>query len=214
MHRTRAVFFDVANTLLGKPGLYPAMRAVLEAGGIDVPEKVLLQRHRLLSEAIVFPDRTSRAFYDGFNAQLLRSLGAAADDGLLDALYHACSYLPWEPFADVAHLAELEHPIGILSNWDRSLTDKLTLLPGLAFRWVLGSEAHQVRKPDPAFFARMIDAAGCAAGEIVFVGDSVHLDVEPALRLGVRAYLLDRDDLYPHATLPRLRSLAQLGGVL
>lgn len=214
MPTTRAVFLDVANTLLHKPDLYPTIRKVLSDAGIDVPEQEIASRHRLLSEALEFPDRTSRDFYQQFNAQFLRSLGVAAEPALLDAIYTACSYLPWAQFADATCLATINHPLGALSNWDRSLPDKLQSLTGLAFRWVLGSEDQQVRKPDPVFFEKMIEAAGCPAHEIVYVGDSVRLDIETALGLGIRAYLIDRDDLYPHSNLPRLRSLAELEAVL
>jgi len=210
----RAVFLDVANTLLHKPALYPAIRKVLGDAGIDVPEDVLASRHRLLSEAMAFPDRTSRAFYDQFNAQLLRALGVAAEPQLLDALYQACSYLPWAPFADVGHLSDVQLPLGVLSNWDRSLPDKLQSLTDLSFRWILGSEDQQLRKPDPAFFARLLQAADCPAGQIIYIGDSVRLDVEPAMQMGMHAYLIDRDDLYPHGNLPRLRSFAELGALL
>ena len=214
MESTHAVFLDVANTLLHKPALYPAIRKVLGDAGIDVPAGMLARRHRLLSETIEFPDRTSRGFYQQFNAQLLRSLGVAAEPRLLDALYQACSYLPWAPFDDVAHLLDVSLPLGVLSNWDCSLQDKLQSLTDVSFRWILGSEHQQLRKPDPAFFARLLQAADCPASHIIYIGDSVRLDVEPAMKMGMRAYLIDRDDLYPHGNLPRLRSLAELRALL
>ena len=214
MAATTAVFFDVANTLLGKPGLYGAISGVLAERGIKVPAGELAMRHRLLSEAVTFPDRTSAEFYARFNAQLLRSLGVAADPDLVGAIHRACTYLPWAAFADVTHLASIRQPLGVLSNWDRSLPDHLRALTGVSFRWIIGSEDQQMRKPDPAFFNKMIEAAGCPADEIVYVGDSIELDIEPAQRLGVRAWLLDRDDLYAHGNVPRLRSLAAIESVL
>ena len=214
MPSTSAIFLDVANTLLYKPALYPAIGRVLDDACVHVPLDILAERHRLLSEATVFPDRTSRAFYEQFNSQLLRSLGVASQPKLLDALYDACSYLPWAPFPDVACLGSLTHPLGALSNWDRSLPEKLRPLTGLTFRWILGSEEQQIRKPDPKFFERILEATGSPADEVVYVGDSVMLDVEPAQRMGMRAYLIDRDDLYRYGNLPRLRSFAELEMVL
>ncbi len=214
MTTTSAVFLDVANTLLHKPDLYPTIRKVLRDAGINVPEKEIASRHRLLSEALEFPDRTSRDFYEKFNAQFLRALGVAAKPALLEAIYDACSYLPWAKFPDVTCLKTINLPLGALSNWDRSLPEKLKSFTDLTFQWVLGSEDQQVRKPDTVFFKRMLEVAACPADEIVYVGDSVRLDVEPALKLGIRAYLIDRDDLYPNSNLPRLRSLAGLEAVL
>ena len=50
---------------------------------------------------------------------------------------------------------------------------------------VVGSSVSWgVRKPDPAFFARMLVEAGCAPGELAYVGDRVDNDVVPALAAG------------------------------
>lgn len=210
----KAVFFDVANTLLHKPGLYPAMLGTLRAHGADVPARLLLERHRLLSEIVMFPDRTSRHFYDEFNAHLLRSLGIAPTDSLLDDLFSACSYLPWEAFPDTSELESLALPIGILSNWDASLQERLSMLDPISPRWIFGSSQQRLRKPDPAFFRLAIDAAGIPPGEIAVVGDSLRLDIEPALRLGMQAFLVDRDDLYPTATVQRIRHFGEIGALL
>jgi FMN phosphatase YigB (HAD superfamily) len=40
------------------------------------------------------------------------------------------------------------------------------------------------RKPDPAFFERMLAEAGCAPDELAYVGDRVDNDVVPALAAG------------------------------
>jgi FMN phosphatase YigB (HAD superfamily) len=208
--RTRAIFFDVANTLLHKPGLFPALQAVLACHGLSIPLGKLSQHHRLLSEVISFPDTTSAGFYREFNTHLLRTLGAIPDDRLLDDVYAACKGLVWARFDDVVNLDRFGIPLGVLSNWDVSLAERLRALLDVRFDWVLGSAETGVRKPDPAFFGKMIDRVGVAPSEIIFVGDSIRLDIEPALRLGIRALLLDRDDLYPAATMPRLKNLADL----
>lgn len=210
----RAVFFDAANTLLHKPGLIPAMQRALQSHGIALPEAELARRHRWLSEALVFPDRTSRAFYAGFNAQLLRSFGILPDPDLLDAVFSECSYLPWHPFADSVVLNILQRPLGILSNWDRTLPEKLALIDDVRFSWILGSEQEGARKPNEEFFRRILDTTGLEARQVAYVGDSLRLDIEPALALGLSAFLIDRDDLYPHANVPRLRSLHDLGARL
>jgi FMN phosphatase YigB (HAD superfamily) len=210
----KAIFFDAANTLLHKPGLLPAMQRVLGQRGWDVPLELLARNHRLVSEVIPFPDRTSRGFYEGFNTHFLRSVGIVAGPGLLDEVFAACSYLPWEPFADTAGLAGLGLPMGILSNWDTSLASHLARIDGAGFRWVLGSEEQGVRKPDPAFFARIVQETGLAPDEIVYVGDSLRLDIEPALQAGFAALLIDRDGLYRHGNVDRIDSLAELGARL
>jgi FMN phosphatase YigB (HAD superfamily) len=44
-----------------------------------------------------------------------------------------------------------------------------------------------VRKPDPLFFERVVELAGCAPEQVAYVGDRVDNDVLPALRAGLVA---------------------------
>ena len=212
--QAKALFFDAANTLLHKPRLYPAMQAVLQARGVDVPLPTLVDRHRLLSEVVLFPDKTSRDFYSEFNSHLLRALGVVPEPALLEEIFTACSYLPWQPFADTVALNEFRVPLGVLSNWDTSLPEKLTGVENVQFQWILGSAHQGVRKPDPRFFAKVVEATGLQADEILYVGDSMKLDIEPALRAGMRAVLVDRDDLHRHGNVVRIGSLHELGAHL
>ncbi|GAA3750923.1 HAD superfamily hydrolase (TIGR01549 family) [Spinactinospora alkalitolerans] len=54
------------------------------------------------------------------------------------------------------------------------------------------SDVWGVAKPDPAFFTRLCEESGHAAGEILYVGDRVDNDVLPAKAAGMRAVLLRR----------------------
>jgi FMN phosphatase YigB (HAD superfamily) len=206
----KAIFLDVANTLLHKPNLIKTFSGVLRRHGVDIPDIDLMARHRLLSELVVFPDRTSKSFYREFNAELLRSFGIVPHSVVLDDIFAACSYLAWHPFDDVSTLQDQIRPLGILSNWDKSLPKQLEVMPDLHFKWILGSENENLRKPDKAFFERILDETKLSPSQIAYIGDSVKLDIEPALGLGLSAFLIDRDDLYPYASVPRLRSFAEL----
>jgi putative hydrolase of the HAD superfamily len=68
-------------------------------------------------------------------------------------------------------------------------------------------------KPDPAFFARLVAAAGVAAHEIVHVGDSLDHDVVAAQRAGMKAIWLNRlgeplrNGAQPHAVISTLAGL-------
>lgn len=68
----------------------------------------------------------------------------------------------------------------------------------LAVEAIHVSEEWGVAKPDPEFFALVRQAAGCAPGEIVYVGDRVDNDVLPAKAAGMRSVLLRRG---PHGYL-------------
>lgn len=210
----RAIFFDVAHTLLDKPGVLVSMRDALALHGLDVPLDELRFRHSLMMEAIVFPDRTDSDFYRSFNAAVIRALGAVPTPAMLDAVFAAATYQPWVPFDDARSIGRLALPRGILSNWDHTLEEKLGDFEDCHFDWVLGSSRQGSRKPDPAFFRLIPECTGLSPGEIAYVGDSMRLDIEPATRLGLRAILIDRNALFPHATVPRIVTLDELEDVL
>lgn len=57
---------------------------------------------------------------------------------------------------------------------------------------LLLSDAIRLWKPDPAFYQRVVAEAGCAAHEVLYVGDRVDNDVIPATTAGLRAVHLRR----------------------
>ncbi len=63
---------------------------------------------------------------------------------------------------------------------------------GLRFDLVGSSAAWGVRKPERAFFARLVAEAGRPAEEIAYVGDRIDNDVEPAAAAGLTAVHLRR----------------------
>lgn len=52
---------------------------------------------------------------------------------------------------------------------------------------ISSSASLGIRKPDPAFFGRVVELAGCAPGEVAYVGDRVDNDVLPAAAAGLVA---------------------------
>ena len=59
--------------------------------------------------------------------------------------------------------------------------------PALPAVVISSSESLGVRKPDPRFFERIVELAGCDAGEVAYVGDRVENDVIPAAAAGLVA---------------------------
>src|SRR5688572_3953773 len=114
----KAIFFDVANTLLHKPSVFSTIKNTLAAHGHAIDLRILEKRHKLLSEVIVFPDKTTREFYAAFNTELLYALGIVPSKPLVNEIFEKCSYLPWEPCRDAAIVDSLNLPLGIISNWD------------------------------------------------------------------------------------------------
>jgi HAD superfamily hydrolase (TIGR01509 family) len=191
------VLFDVAGTLLYKPTILANIQQVLIKAGYKIEEKDLSLKHKLLSEVIHFPDKTDKAFYSYFNSELLFSLGIVPNEALLKAIFDNCSYLPWEKFEDTAILKEINVPIGIISNFNASLKNKLTGFFGDIFTDVFVSEQMGVAKPKLAFYERAIQQIKVNPENILYIGDSIKLDIKPAKELGIKTLLIDRHDFFP-----------------
>jgi HAD superfamily hydrolase (TIGR01662 family) len=73
---------------------------------------------------------------------------------------------------------------------------------------VSSSASLGVRKPDPAFFASVVELLGCSPGEVAYVGDRVDNDVLPAAAAGLVAVHVRRG---PWGRLQRTPPEAVLG---
>lgn len=211
---TRIIFFDVEGTLLYKDGLYETIRSVLEQGGFSVPVDAIGHSHRIVSGLIPFPDETSREFYNGFNRELLYSLGILPWRSLLDDLYDRCKRLPWRAHDDTSVLSTIPIQKAILSNWDETLKKKLSDLIPYSFDKIFGSAQTGLRKPDKAFYRKAFAQSAVPVEQILYIGDSVKLDIEPALSLGVESVLIDRNDQYPWYFGKRIRTLTEILSLL
>ena len=204
------IFFDVANTLLHKPDLFSRIEGILKRHQVETPVEHLRKTHKWLSEVIKFPARTSWEFYREFNREFLFALGLIPSDDLIEELFNECKYLPWKAYDDVNALKEIDLPMGIISNWDQNLEEKLSKHLDLKFDIVIGSQDFGASKPDPSIFQEAIKRSQRAPGKIMYIGDSIKLDMKVALDLGLRVVLIDRDDSYPYYPGERIRSLTEL----
>jgi FMN phosphatase YigB (HAD superfamily) len=133
---------------------------------------------------------------------------------LTQAIYRSSTRLAWEPFGDVEALETLDLPIGIISNWDKTLRKKLHSLFSFKIDRLIISSEQGVRKPDAEIYMRAIRGLKLSEAEIMYVGDSISLDMEPAKEIGLRAVLLDRLDIHPDYSDLKIRTLNELSSLL
>jgi HAD superfamily hydrolase (TIGR01509 family) len=81
--------------------------------------------------------------------------------------------------------------IGLAGNQPQSAESALARL-GLPVDFIASSAHWGVEKPEPAFFARVVEEAGVAPSRIAYVGDRLDNDVLPARRAGMSAIFLRR----------------------
>jgi putative hydrolase of the HAD superfamily len=220
----KAVLFDVDFTLV-KPGpdlgpegyqllgrrfgleLDPARYAEARAAAIETVE-----RHPELDH--------DEEVWVLFTERIIRGMGGDSDRAyecaveMTRAWEHAHNFELFEDTLPV--LAELRAhglKIGLVSNTGRDLA-AFVEHHELDVDLALGSASHGKTKPHPAIFQAALDQLGVSAEEAVMVGDSPEDDIEGARGLGMRAFLVDRDNRFPELDdrLPDLRALpAALG---
>jgi len=102
--------------------------------------------------------------------------------------------------------------LGLVSNTGRDLAE-FVAHHAIQVDCALTSRAHGWTKPHPTIFSAALELLDVAPAEAAMVGDSPEDDVEGARALGMQAFLVDREGLYPEAE-GRLPSLAALPAAL
>ena len=203
------LLMDAANTVIHKPSFWPSFQQVLAKRNLQIDVRELKAKHKLLSEIIEFPDKTSAKFYANFNSELLLSLGIIPDENLIEDIFKSCSYLAWESFEDTFSLNQLPIKKVILSNFNITIEEKIVSIFGDLFDRVIGSEKEGLRKPSVHFYKKALEMLQVLPEKVLYVGDSLKLDVIPAQKAGMDVLLIDREGNYPNFE-HRIVSLKQL----
>jgi FMN phosphatase YigB (HAD superfamily) len=108
-----------------------------------------------------------------------------------DAVVYSRDDLYPDAIACLEAVRDLGLVVGLAGNQSASL-EEWARCAGLPVDVVTGSASLGVRKPDPAFFAAIVEASGCLASEVAYVGDRADNDVTPAAAAGLVAIHLRR----------------------
>jgi len=226
----RAIFFDVGDTLLRPQRPYRELLAKIGlANSIDLPQEAFANLAAHIETRVVertrrrlpftFPAAESQRFwfetYRGFFIDHLTP--SEADRLALDFLDLLSSPDGHEVFEDTIAtlicLSERGYQLGVISNWESWLP---TLLESVGidafFEHVVISGVCGLEKPDIHIFDLALAESGFRPDDIVYIGDRPAHDVEPALEVGIRPILLDRNDRYP--TDPRYQRITSLTDLL
>jgi putative hydrolase of the HAD superfamily len=124
-----------------------------------------------------------------------------------------------ESLAGLKQLADRGIPLGVVSNASGQIAGVLANAricqigdgDGVAVRCVVDSHVVGVAKPDPAIFEHAVELFdGIDRQRIVYVGDSVTIDVRAASAAGLRPVLLDPYDDHVGAPFERVRAVGDL----
>jgi HAD superfamily hydrolase (TIGR01549 family) len=175
-------FFDVGETLINEARLWDGWAAYLDVP-IDEFRSALLnviasgEHHRKVFER----------FRPGFDLMTARQERSSCGD--IDMFDHRDVYPDALPC--LRRLRQLGYVVGIAGNQPREAHDAIGKL-GFAFDLIGSSIAWGFEKPNPAFFAKVTEAANVPASSIAYVGDRLDNDVLPALDAGMAAIFIRR----------------------
>jgi putative hydrolase of the HAD superfamily len=204
----RAVLFDVDFTL-AKPGpeFGPEgyVRAAERCGLMIDASKHADARAAALAELQKHPElEHDEEIWIAFTERVLRGMGAEGD-------VRACAVAIEQAWARAEHFEIYEDvlpvledlrsqgvKIGLVTNGARDLGEfidhhRLRDLVDVA----VSSRAHGRVKPHESIFRAALEELGVTPEEAAMVGDSPEDDIAGAQALGIRAFLLDREDSFP-----------------
>ena len=213
---TRAVLFDFGGTLYDYAALAPgdaeSILALAKWAGLDADLPAIRGAQREAMRAVFrtyLPQRyyLHRDLFRDAAAGTLRALGVEPDPGHLDrfrelqwALHQRDFQLREGVIETLQALRGRGIHVGMVSNIDDDQLEHLLAVAGLRpyFDSLLSSEAAGACKPHPAIFEEALRRAGCAAGEALFVGDTLKQDIAGANAMGMRSVLIwHREDKQP-----------------
>jgi HAD superfamily hydrolase (TIGR01549 family) len=209
----RAVFFDVGETLISEDGVWRAW-----ADWYGVPALTLMGVLGAVVERRENHLAVLRTFEPGFDEAAVQAARAAAGKS------YEISARDLYPDA-VPCLRALKaagYLVGVAGNQPADVSERLVRSLDVELDVISSSAAWGVEKPDPAFFARVVESVGLAPGEVAYVGDRVDNDLVPAKAAGLVSVFVRRGPWgyvqarWPQAALAdaRIESLAELSQAL
>jgi HAD superfamily hydrolase (TIGR01549 family) len=210
----RAVVFDVGETLIDETRIWTRW-----AERLDVPALTFLGVLGACA-ALDLPHRYAFELVRP-GLDLDAEIARWADDepaGLRENFDAADLYPDVRPA--LAALREAGLAVVVAGNQPPQARDALEAM-GLPVDAIRTSDEWGVQKPDPEFFARVVELTGFPAAETAYVGDRLDNDVLPAADAGMRPVLIRRGPWgYLHAERPEasrvdvINSLTELPALL
>jgi putative hydrolase of the HAD superfamily len=204
-----------------------AVRRELASFDVTPDDETCLRAHYRSMREI---DRLGRVDWPEADRCFARAVGVAEDRveetvPFIDSIYMRDRWTPATGAAEaLVALQEADVPLAVVSNAGGTMEEQLRAhdicsVDGATHarvRVVVDSKVVGVEKPDPKIFSFALDLLDVAPERCIYVGDTVHFDVNGARAAGlwpvhIDPYDLcpDRDD-HPHAT--SLAQVAEAGG--
>jgi putative hydrolase of the HAD superfamily len=227
MNAFDAVFFDAGGVLvLPDPTvLAPLLETYGGSTRIDDHRRAHYAGMAAKSQAAA-----SESDWDSYNLAYVTAVGVDAELRLMAASLldrtRTAELWRWpipESMAALAELAALGVPMSVVSNASGQIEWVLEHMgicqrgagSGVSMRTIVDSHVVGVAKPDPAIFTFAIEHHPETVPErILYIGDSVVMDVGGAMAAGLHPVLVDPFDDHVGADFARIASLGELPAML
>ncbi len=194
----KAIFFDLDNTLYDhSSAAAEAMRIMYERYGIGdfgVSLADFGERYGIITARLWLDLAPGKIDVDRLRIQRFEELfafyginGIAAEQfGAEYIRVYVEQHFPMEGIDDFLRDLSRRYPLGLLTNaFPDTQRKKLERLNWDGyFRWTVIAGEVGLFKPDLKLFAHIAELAGADPGDILYVGDSVKEDIEPARKAG------------------------------
>jgi putative hydrolase of the HAD superfamily len=222
------VFLDAGETIIHPhPSFAELFSQVCTRHGFQVPPETVAQVQEELAPHLVdlahdtgvtqpsLDPEDSRTFWTFLYRRFLAELDILDEDLPAELYATFSSSTSYKVFDDVLPaLSRLEQDgrrLGLISNfegWLQNILVEQELHESFEVSVISGLEG--VEKPDPTIYRLAVERADVDPARAVHVGDSVAMDVVPALEVGINAVLLDRVGRYPDSGYLSIGSLEEL----
>ncbi|MGH4008275.1 MAG: HAD family hydrolase [Pseudonocardiaceae bacterium] len=212
MPRIEAVFFDVGETIVDETREYGTW-----SDWLGVPRHTFSAVFgAVIARGGDYRD-TFQYFRPGFDLGTERERRAGAGQ----AEIFAEENLYPDAWPCLGELQQMGLRVGLAGN-QTARAERILKALDLPVDVIGTSDGWGMEKPSPAFFARVIEEAGCAAGSVVYVGDRLDNDIRPAQHAGMSTALIRRgpwgfiveDETVSSRCLFRLSGLTELPGLI
>jgi 2-haloacid dehalogenase len=223
--RFTVLTFDCFGTLIDwETGILAALKPILKARGLKLPDQALLALYgQLESQIEAEPYRPYREVLCEVVRRMARRLGFMASRDEAESLPGSLG--AWPPFPDSASaLTRLgrRFDLAVVSNVDDDLFARAAPKLGVRLHAVVTAEQARSYKPSLAMFRLALDRLARPVPEILHVAQSLYHDIAPARDLGLTTVWVNRrgkkrgpgasppSEARPDLEVPDLATLARL----
>ena len=201
----KAVLFDLGLTLIRTAPFPEIYRTILARFGVTASLDDIARAQEATESEVdtaTYDENRRKEFWTNYNVSLLKKLGIEEKRVFLaeqiDELWWGCSHLQVYPDVEptLSRLRAKGLKLGLVSNGFKQDLDHVLGELGLKkwFDAVVCIDSCNCAKPAKEIFLYALNELGVEPHEAVFVGDSVVHDYEGALKVGIKPYLIDREE--------------------